>query len=423
MSITKYLTIALLARTQVLDEISSEIVKENETFRELIRRNVCTSLLKHAVSNKVDTVTQALGIFIILMRRYRRFLRSHIEIMMREIFFKILESSNSSSEVKILVLNMFTAMAKGKEGGQVFVEMFLTYDCETENASTIGLVENLVQILAQTVRSSSSSSLQKSALSVIVEMTRSMSRFASCSASSVKEEEKKKEEEDDKQNATSPSSSEEEEEEEEKKVTLDNAEKLIKSRQTKQRHLRSAFKFYKQKAKKGIEYLTSKQIVESTPESVARFLYKHRDELNKSQTGEYLGSDKEFNLKVMHQYVDLNEFKNLQVDRAIRFLLSGFRLPGESQKIDRIMEKFAERYVSCNPDSTNRFKSADDVFALSFAIIMLQTDLHSDQIRADRKMTIDKFLSLTREFVSNDEDYLKGIYVREMFERTCRSMA
>ena len=238
MSITKYLTIALLARTQVLDEISSEIVKENETFRELIRRNVCTSLLKHAVSNKVDTVTQALGIFILLMRRYRRFLRSHIEIMMREIFFKILESSNSSSEVKILVLNMFSAMAKGKEGGQLFVEMFLTYDCETENASTIGLVENLVQILAQTVRSSSSS-LQKSALSVIVEMTRSMSRFASLS-DSVKEEEKKEEEEEDDKNA-SPSSSDEEEEE---KVTLDNAEKLIKSRQTKQRHLRSAFKLY-----------------------------------------------------------------------------------------------------------------------------------------------------------------------------------
>ena len=69
---------------------------------------------------------------------------------------------------------------------------------------------------------------------------------------------------------------------------------------------------YKQKAKKGIEYLVSKQI-ESTPESVASFLYKYRDELNKSQTGEYLGSDKEFNLKVMHQFVDLNEFKNLPI--------------------------------------------------------------------------------------------------------------
>jgi hypothetical protein len=29
--------------------------------------------------------------------------------------------------------------------------------------------------------------------------------------------------------------------------------------------------------------------------------------------------------------------------------LEGFRLPGESQKIDRLMEKFAERYCSQNP--------------------------------------------------------------------------
>ena len=32
-------------------------------------------------------------------------------------------------------------------------------------------------------------------------------------------------------------------------------------------------------------------------------------------------------------------------DIAIRHFLSGFRLPGESQKIDRLMEAFAERYV------------------------------------------------------------------------------
>ena len=27
----------------------------------------------------------------------------------------------------------------------------------------------------------------------------------------------------------------------------------------------------------------------------------------------------------------------------------GFRLPGEAQKIDRLMEKFAARYIACNP--------------------------------------------------------------------------
>ena len=32
-----------------------------------------------------------------------------------------------------------------------------------------------------------------------------------------------------------------------------------------------------------------------------------------------------------------------------RIFLASFHLPGEAQKIDRIMELFAERYLECNP--------------------------------------------------------------------------
>lgn len=47
----------------------------------------------------------------------------------------------------------------------------------------------------------------------------------------------------------------------------------------------------------------------------------------------------------MHAYVDSMNFSAMKFDTAIREFLKGFRLPGEAQKIDRIMEKFAERYV------------------------------------------------------------------------------
>jgi hypothetical protein len=59
--------------------------------------------------------------------------------------------------------------------------------------------------------------------------------------------------------------------------------------------------------------------------------------------------------------------------------LQGFRLPGEAQKIDRLMEKFAERYVSCNPGA---FKSADVCYVLAYSVIMLNTDAHNPQVRA-----------------------------------------
>ena len=55
--------------------------------------------------------------------------------------------------------------------------------------------------------------------------------------------------------------------------------------------------------------------------------------------GEYLGQYEEFPLAVMHAYVDSMKFSGLKFDAAIREFLRGFRLPGEAQKIDRIMEK------------------------------------------------------------------------------------
>lgn len=59
--------------------------------------------------------------------------------------------------------------------------------------------------------------------------------------------------------------------------------------------------------------------------------------------------------------------------------LNGFRLPGEAQKIDRLMEKFAERFVNCNPEA---FKSADVAYVLAYSVIMLNTDAHNPQVKA-----------------------------------------
>lgn len=51
----------------------------------------------------------------------------------------------------------------------------------------------------------------------------------------------------------------------------------------------------------------------------------------------------------MHAFVDLLEFKNTGFVEALRMFLQTFRLPGEAQKIDRFMLKFAERYIGGNP--------------------------------------------------------------------------
>lgn len=50
----------------------------------------------------------------------------------------------------------------------------------------------------------------------------------------------------------------------------------------------------------------------------------------------------------MHAFVDLLDFRDMFFVDALRVFLQAFRLPGEAQKIDRYMLKFAERYIHGN---------------------------------------------------------------------------
>lgn len=58
----------------------------------------------------------------------------------------------------------------------------------------------------------------------------------------------------------------------------------------------------------------------------------------------------------MHAFVDLLDFRNSKFIDALRLFLQAFRLPGEAQKIDRFMLKFAERYIAGNAQTP--FKNA-----------------------------------------------------------------
>ena len=67
-------------------------------------------------------------------------------------------------------------------------------------------------------------------------------------------------------------------------------------------------------------------------------------------------------------------------------------MPGEAQKIERLMEIFSQRYCQCNPDIVARLRSSDTIFVLAFAIIMLNTDLHTPNIKPERRMRVEDFI-------------------------------
>ncbi|XP_034678350.1 brefeldin A-inhibited guanine nucleotide-exchange protein 1 isoform X2 [Vitis riparia] len=164
---------------------------------------------------------------------------------------------------------------------------------------------------------------------------------------------------------------------------------------------------FNRKPSKGIEFLISSKKIGGSPEEVAAFL-KNTAGLNETVIGDYLGEREDFSLKVMHAYVDSFNFEALDFGEAIRFFLRGFRLPGEAQKIDRIMEKFAERYCKCNPNS---FTSADTAYVLAYSVILLNTDAHNNMVKD--KMTKADFIRNNRGIDDGKdlpEEYLGAIY-------------
>ncbi|XP_060945968.1 cytohesin-3-like [Limanda limanda] len=149
--------------------------------------------------------------------------------------------------------------------------------------------------------------------------------------------------------------------------------------------------------KTGFNYLVENDLLEWRAVSVAEFLYKEEG-LNKTAIGNVLGEREEMHLEILKAFVELHEFSDLNLVQALRQFLWSFRLPGEAQKIDRMMEAFATRYCDCNPGV---FQSTDTCYILSFAIIMLNTSLHNPSVK--EKPSLQLFVSMNKG-INNGED-------------------
>ena len=151
-----------------------------------------------------------------------------------------------------------------------------------------------------------------------------------------------------------------------------------KQREEMRRILDRAIRQFNLSAKRGIKFIISEGMVSESPEEVADFLCNTRG-LNKAQIGEYLGDPSDFNVAVLRCLARMFNFE-LSFIAAIRMYLQRFRLPGEAQKIDRILEAFAEAYFEAETEKSKEalvFSSADTVHILAFSVIMLNTDAHN----------------------------------------------
>lgn len=101
--------------------------------------------------------------------------------------------------------------------------------------------------------------------------------------------------------------------------------------------------------------------LDNTAIGVAKFLISRKG-LSRQMIGEYLGLIQQpFNMSVLDAFCEELDLSGNAVDVALRKFQSYFRMPGEAQKIERLMQAFSQRYAKCNPEVMSKLKSPETV--------------------------------------------------------------
>lgn len=358
---TRILSLELL---QGLLEGVSDSFTKNFHFIDSVKAYLSYALLRASVSQSSIIFQNATGIFSVLLLRFRESLKGEIGIFFPLIVLRPLDSSQLPPNLKLSVLRMLEKVSKDP---QMLVDIYVNYDCDLEAHNLFERMVASLSKIAQGTQSadpdsataSQTGSVKSSSLQCLVNLIKSLIDWETARRESQKQSKSKLTVE----------------ESNEIKIREDSANDFEKVKAHKST-LEAAISEFNLKSVKGIEYLLANRLVENTPSAVAQFL-RNTPSLDKAMIGDYLGQHEEFPLAVMHAYVDSMKLSGMKFDSAIREFLRGFRLPGEAQKIDRIMEKFAERYCADNP---GLFKNADTAYVLAYAVIMLNTDAHNPMV-------------------------------------------
>ncbi|XP_041112356.1 brefeldin A-inhibited guanine nucleotide-exchange protein 2-like isoform X1 [Polyodon spathula] len=405
------------------------VFRTHEMFVNAIKQYLCVALSKNGVSSVPDVFELSLAIFLTLLSNFKIHLKMQIEVFFREIFLTILETTSSSFEHKWMVIQTLTRICAD---AQCVVDIYVNYDCDLNAAN---IFERLVNDLSKIAQGRSGHelgmtplqelSLRKKGLECLVSILKCMVEwskdvYVNPNLQANLGQEKPPEQESTETKilevlvrrgsassqdstvssgigSTSTQAS-----------LADDPEQYEVIKQQKE-IIEHGIELFNKKPKRGVQYLQEQGMLGVTPEDIAQFLHQE-ERLDTTQVGEFLGENIKFNKEVMYSYVDQLDFCGKDFVSALRMFLEGFRLPGEAQKIDRLMEKFAARYLECNQGQT-LFASADTAYVLAYSIIMLTTDLHSPQVK--NKMTKEQYIKMNRGINDSKdlpEENLSAIY-------------
>eukprot|EP00434_Breviolum_minutum_P017330 symbB.v1.2.015297.t1/scaffold1134.1/size135964/9 len=370
---------------------SGPVFRSSRHFVDMLKKLVGDSLIKNSVSPIPKIFGLSLQIFVSLITNFKEHLRDEIGVFIEQIFLRILESGNSDFLHKSRVLQIFYKLCTD---ATTPLELFLNYDCDVDEKNiferTIDCLSKIAQGKytavehANLIQPHQEQELKQLALQSLVTLMGSIVDWARRMTEDQKpmailgqpaEENTPAGESDVEDDASDVAAS--------ATGTIPVAPTLSSFKEQKQRkvELQIGINKFNMKPKRGIEYLKQNGFLNDDPASLATLFQNTELGLDKTAIGDYLGEP--FNKNTLHALVGGLDFKGQSLDGSLRHFLSFFRLPGEAQKIDRMMEKFAEQYCIDNPD---RFANADCAFVLSFSLIMLQTDLHNPGINDNQDL-------------------------------------
>ncbi|XP_050365272.1 brefeldin A-inhibited guanine nucleotide-exchange protein 1 isoform X1 [Argentina anserina] len=410
----KVLSLELL---KVVMDNGGAIWRSNDRFLNGIKQFLCLSLLKNSALSVMSIFQLQCSIFMSLLSKYRAGLKAEIGIFFPMLVLRVLENVLQPSFLqKMTVLNL---LEKISHDPQIIIDIFVNYDCDVDSPNIFERIVNGLLKTALGPPSGSTTTLspvqditfRHESVKCLVNIIKSMGAWMD--QQRLGDSYLPKTNEND-----TPS------EKTENQLTLNGEEgsasdydvypegnsdaATLEQRRAFKLELQKGISLFNRKPSKGIEFLIGTKKIGASPADVASFLKNNTTGLNETMIGDYLGEREDFSLKVMHAYVDSFNFKGMDFGEAIRFFLRGFKLPGEAQKIDRIMEKFAERYCKCSPNS---FTSADTAYVLAYSVIMLNTDAHNSMVKD--KMTKADFIRNNRGIDDGKdlpEEYLGAIY-------------
>lgn len=331
-------------------------------YLQIIKNFVCSLVLRYSHSDSHQVFKATLKLCHMLMMRYRDILKAESSVFFSSMFFRVLDSPSSSNLDKIAVIDRLERFSPS-----FLAEIFVNFDCDID-LQEANVFEHLLSSLIKL--SDFPESLQ--ALAAILKNLNKWSR--------------------------------------QKEISLKQTQvtsQIEKSKKLKVLYSK-AIDDFNADPEHNLTSLIDTGLVKNDPKNIASFFHSHRSLLSATGVGLILGGAKPLFKQIMHEYIDMIDFSKMSLVEALYHFLSLFRLPPESQQIDRIIEKFAHSFYLSHQ---SEFPSASIVYDASFAAVILHTDAHNPQV--SHKMQKNEFVTLYKDMDEGDAlptEFIESIY-------------